>query len=52
MSEDYFDSFLSGASSGCIVIIFGSVFIWLISVSRIRFNVLPTKPLNSVEEEE
>jgi 5-bromo-4-chloroindolyl phosphate hydrolysis protein len=53
MSEDYFDSFISGASSGCIVIIFTSVFFWVISVSRIRFNVLPTNaPVRQTEEEE
>lgn len=32
----YFDSFLSGASSGSVFIIFGVLFIWIISVSRIR----------------
>ena len=53
MSEDYLDSFVSGASSGFIIIIFASVFLWVISVSRIRFNVLPTKPpVRHIEEEE
>lgn len=40
MSEDYLDSFLSGATSGAIIILFGLVFLWIISVSRIRKPIL------------
>lgn len=34
----FLDSFLSGAASACTYVFFGTLAIWLLSVSRIRLN--------------